>query len=265
MRRGRTVTGFVICTLIGIPLMGFLALETVPASGLYPLPPSCDKQIIPSKNDRLGYRARGGWCEGRCIRQLSSTSLLSLISFTSGAAGIDPAKSRELMVRWDPAPANQVALQVNAVGTRTCYRLDADLPMNSAGFRWSTEIMAAVGLDSSEIAVLGRAGHAGTSGADLFIPVQVSGANPVRSTMGSLRVGILPTRRYKEMYVTLTKEGEHHPIVDAQPLRRGYYPEHRPIIYELPSSVPRRTVLQLFVTGTYERGDHTMRSFLFIP
>ena len=121
-----------------------LSVQAVTAIGQ---PLQCEP-LAPQKN-ALGYRLRGGYCEGLFVQDTSSSvRLKALVALSPAASGV-----AQTMRAVPLAPSGNYRIRVQSLDSRIHYQLDAIIPA-SGSFSWPAELIDRAALRRTDLAPL---------------------------------------------------------------------------------------------------------------
>jgi hypothetical protein len=181
----------------------------------------------------LGYRDRGGRCEGIYIKEVGSTALL-VASFTESFENYQVQSGQPLQVEWDnPPDAGPVRLRAQSLRRRLYYRMDSEQPAGSASFRWPSDVLASLNILKNDVGLVGTTRMTlGQTTRDVLVPLRIRQQSaPVRT--GRYRLVLLPGAELQEVFISLAKPGPNGLpkvfIKDGVKLGYGFYPAERGI------------------------------------
>ncbi len=224
----------------------------------------CDPGLMGSSKSPAAYRLRGDRCEGQYALQVSSTQI-RLASMVE-AFEYDPEDGSPLRIAWDRGGArgDVVRLQAQSLRPKTYYRMDTQVNAPDSSYDWPPEVLAAVGLLSDEVGVLGWT-HFDDQAHKVHLPLNVSqGKSPERGN--EYRLAIVPEHRLRDIFITLTPIDEQGkagiPVFGKRPLTDGYYPAKQATVFYLDK--PRTTGLyEVGIECTIMSGGSISTSFRF--
>jgi hypothetical protein len=231
----------------------------------------CDPSLAPSINYPFKYINRGDRCEGVYIQLVGSTTL-TMLSFTASFGEFDPKTGEPLAIGWPPPP-NASDVQLRALTTRPhlYYRMDTRVRADKTGYRWPTDVLAAVGLRRADIGLMGWTQLVvGGSGQEVLLPLSASQGNPLSSTgKRAYTLVVQPAAQLSELYITVTRlasDGAAERVV--QPTRElgyGYYPADN--VIEIPIEAPTQRGVYAVQLGAKLRsgGVSTLRTLFYAP
>ncbi|MEC5398461.1 hypothetical protein [Uliginosibacterium sp. H1] len=233
MHAHRSAASFVASLLCAALLASPLAVDAQPAN----VPPRCDPLLPSSAGDPLGYRKRGDRCEGRYIREVSS-STLAVVSFVESTVTVDRAAKAPLNLSWRaPAAADNVRLRAQSLTRRVYYRMDAERPARAGAYAWPTSLLASLDPPAAEFGLLATTPmKLGDVQRDVHLPLRAAheGAPAVTATP---RLVVVPGGELDELFVSLTEvDATGRPgrtLRRSEPLGLGYYPAQRPVTVPL--------------------------------
>lgn len=194
---------------------------------------SCDPALAKLSNGELGYRDRGNRCEGLYIKEVGSTSL-QIASFTESFGPLNTKSGKPLLIEWDKPPGNNtVRLRAQGIKHKLYYRMDSFQPKENTSFNWSTNILASLHIQKSDIGIIGTSQYtAGSLQKDLYIPLRITQEGQVAHS-DTCNLVLQPGVELKEVYISLAPlQADGHQgkfIKDGEKLGYGYYPAERSI------------------------------------
>jgi hypothetical protein len=224
----------------------------------------CDPQLLQRSTDPNAYRLRGDRCEGIYIQEVGGSPLF-VASWTETFADYDPLSRQPLQIDWDPLPgADAVRLRAQGLRRRLYYRMDAVRPAGSKSFKWPSDLLAGLGINRSDLGVLGIA-HVNAGGAerDVYLPLRITQSARAARNDGYQLV-ILPGVELREVFLTLASfhAGKATILKNAVPLGYGYYPADRAV--EIPiSRVPANGLYHLEIGATLRTGGASTAELWF--
>ena len=227
-------------SLIGRLWLAALALVATSSAAA---PSHCDPSLAPSTNHPFGYAEHGDRCEGVYIQAVGGT-MLALRSFTAAFNALDPTSAEPLVIEWPAPPGTRdVYLRALSMQRRLFYRMDTGVRTGSTGYRWPTNVLAAVNLKRADIGLLGWTRLAvGGAEQDVFLPLTANQSKPGAST-GPYTLLVRPAAELGELFLTVTRLApDGSPSGTLQPARElgyGYYPAENAIEVTIDAPVER--------------------------
>jgi hypothetical protein len=224
----------------------------------------CDPSLEPSAADPWGYRARGDRCEGIYAQPVAGTPLI-VASFTERFDGFDPDSTASLVLRWPATGSGEVRVRAVALRRRLYYRMDATRPATTGAWEWPTDLLAALELGRSELAVVAWTQRlAGDRERDIHLPLRI-GDGAAGEALTAYALVVVPQVELTEVYVTVSRmDGDGRPVDflrDESPLGYGYYPADRPI--EIPIARPEEPGLYRVQIGARIRAGGSLAGELW--
>jgi hypothetical protein len=210
--------------------------------------------------DGYDYQFRGDRCEGRCHYRLANTTDLHFVSLGPAIDSYEQNR-RTLTVSWEPfAASSDITLSITSPTSRTCYQMDTTLPMQRMAFRWPRYIMTDLGIELGDLAVTG---YIRTSTGFAMYPVHLDSTR--RAISRSYTLGLVPTRLFTELYITIVDASQQRRLVEQQPIGRGFYAPGMVVLIPLPANLPRERALHLGVLGRSPSGDAVGWTDILLP
>ena len=196
----------------------------------------CDRTLSSPPDDVQGYRARGDRCEGRYLRNVTSTTLWP-VSFTEVFEPFDASKDKVVQVTWPIRPRmKEVALRAESVKRRVYYRMDTRRPAVDRKFSWPTDVLWALGMASGDLGVLAWTTEPVASVSRVvYLPVRVTRAATAQSGTGYV-LSLMPGIQLEELSTALlhvSDDGRETVVRPLTPLQLGYYPALRAVSLKL--------------------------------
>lgn len=246
--RAGLIAGFTLCAL---------TFPAVLAAQVSPCDPSVERN---AKGGSLGYQPRGDHCEGLYATDVAAT-MMWVASLTVAFDEYDLNSTAPLDVRWSAPQGKATHLRAHGIKRDLYYRMDSPRATGTDSWQWPTDVLAAQGIERSDIGVLGWVDESvGGVEYELFVPVSVTlpGAIQASSGTGRYEMIIVPNVRLEEVYVSLAQvdavgkrpEGEY--IKKQEALGQRVYPTQRPIKIQL-SEFTESGIYLVEITAT--RGD----------
>jgi hypothetical protein len=210
----------------------------------------CDPTLPSPPNDAQGYRARGDRCEGRYLRNVTSTTLWP-VSFTEVFEPFDASKDKILQVTWPAGPGmKEVALRAESVKRRVYYRMDTRRPAGDRTFSWPTDVLWALALASRDVGVLAWTTE---PVADVprvvYLPLRVTRAAAAATASTGYVLALMPGIQLEELSTALLHVGDdglETVVRPLSPLQLGYYPALRAVSLKLAKDdLPARGVYRI--------------------
>jgi hypothetical protein len=215
-----------------------LVLAASALAGAAPASTVCVPELLGDSASPLAYRQRGDRCEGIYAQQVGKLTL-EVRSLVASFEPFDPATQGELEVAWSAPPeagGRRVRLRALSLMPRTYYRMDA--AATGGAYRWPTELLAALGLTRSDLAVAGwlELAGAGSPLHEVYLPLRI-GRPAAPPPEEGYQVTFVPGERLEEVAVTLTRlDGEGRTAATLrqdEELGYGYYPSNQPTTFAL--------------------------------
>jgi hypothetical protein len=208
----------------------------------------CDPALIGNTGNPLGYRDRGGRCEGLYVKQVASTTLL-VASLTQSVEQFNPEQAKPLLVEWDKTPGNgTIRLRAQGIRRRLYYRMDALRKSGETTFSWPSNVLASLNIGRDDLGVLASTQYqVGDQLREVYIPLRIRQDGEVQPSQ-SYKLTLLPGVELTEVYVSLARvapDGRSKQFLkDGEKLEYGYYPAERGI------AIP--------ISGLKEKGTYYM-------
>lgn len=253
LRAFRRSVSFVIFTL---PLC-CLSLSAQTAKNM------CDPGLKPRPEGEIGYRDRGGRCEGLYVQEVSGDAL-EVVSFTTEFKDFPFRQDSPLVLTWPQAGHADVRLRASGLKRELYYRMDSLLPAGTTSYQWPSDILSRLGLSENNIGILGWTDDAfGTSKGKLYLPLQLhQQAGASVQTADSYKIALLSNVELEEVYVSLyplDRDGHKGKAIRSNSkLDQGFYPADRPIYFRIPFSELQAAGVNLFalaVGAELKNGD----------
>jgi hypothetical protein len=202
----------------------------------------CDPAIErTAKGGSLGYQSRGDHCEGLYATDVAAT-MMWVASLTAVFDDFDLSSPDPLEVKWSAPEGRPTHLRAHGIKRDLYYRMDAPRQPGSDSWNWPTDVLAAQGIERSDIGVLGWVEEqVGGVEYELFVPLNVTrpGTMAASGGSGSYELVVVPNVRLEEVYVSLARvpavgsqpDGEY--IKKQEPLGQRIYATQRPIKIQL--------------------------------
>jgi hypothetical protein len=238
--------------------LSFLSFAAPLAAQDSPCDPAVERN---AKGGSLGYRSRGDHCEGLYATDVAAT-MMWVASLTVAFAEYDLSSTAPLHVSWSAPQGKLTHLRAHGIKRDLYYRMDLPRATGTDSWQWPTDVLAAQGIERSDIGVLGWVDESvGAVEYELFVPVSVTlpGTMQASSGAGSYEMIVVPNVRLEEVYVSLAKvdtvgdrpEGEY--IKKQEALGQRVYPTQRPIKIQL-SEFTEPGIYLVEVTATRSDG-----------
>ena len=196
----------------------------------------CDPAIERNaRRGQLGYQSRGEHCEGLYETDVAALPIW-VASLTQVFSPYDLNSTDPLVISWEPPAGDGLNLRAHGIKRNLYYRMDA--PGRAGGaFEWSTDVLAAQGIERDDIGVLGWSTHS-SDGAqhNVLVPVRVAqGGREAGTGTEGYELVLVPNVRLNEVFVTLAAvsgPGEYPQgsyIKDREPLGQVVYATQQPI------------------------------------
>jgi hypothetical protein len=227
---------------------------------------NCDPSLLKNTASPLGYKDRGGRCEGLYINQVGATTLL-VVSFTESFASFNLQTDSSLRVTWDPPPGNGgFRIRAQGIRRRLYYRMDTYQPPLKRSFTWPLAILSSLNILRSDLGVVGTVQvMVGQTLRDVYIPLRILQHGESKH-IPSYVLGLLPGVELTEVYISLSKVGsDGQPaklIRDGEKLGYGYYPSERSI--DIPvTGLTETGIYYMEIGATLKNGGTTTVSCWF--
>jgi len=227
---------------------------------------NCDPSLLKNTASPLGYKDRGGRCEGLYVNQVGATTLL-VVSLTESFEPYNLHSDSALQIGWDPPPGKgMLRIRAQGVRRRLYYRMDTYQPSLKKSFTWPLAILSSLDIVRGDLGVVGTVPVAvGPALQDVYIPLRISQNGESRHT-GSYTCVLLPGVELTEIYISLSKTGpDGRPakvIKDGEKLGYGYYPSERSI--EIPvSGLTEAGIYYMEIGATLKNGGTATVAYWF--
>ncbi len=193
----------------------------------------CDPSLPRGVDDPHAYRMRGDRCEGIYVREVSGDEL-RIASFTRWVSDFDPTRRDVLRIAWTPVSGDGgLQLRALSLARRSHYRMDTTRAMDSGGYAWRTDVLAARGLRRDNIGLVGTTRVAvGQTLRQVMLPLRVD-ARPADAANDRYRLIVIPQAELAGLYLRvdpLAAIGTPGPWTgDAREQGLGYYPAERAV------------------------------------
>jgi hypothetical protein len=221
---------------------------------------ACREELFRSsnRNDPWGYKVRGNRCEGRYIQP--SGSYLQVVSLTQFFESYEFGAAKELIVEWNSSLKKPFFIRAFGIKPDLYYRMDTSIPPGENLYRWPSDVLEALQINSDEVGVLGWIEmKIGNTFRHIHIPLIVRQRKAVAGHR-SCEVVFQSASRLTEAYYRLKKmdsEGQMiRMIVDGRPLKHGFYPPMQGIKFEL-GEIPEQSLYLLEITAIQQSGVHS--------
>jgi hypothetical protein len=222
----------------------------------------CDPLLISEENTANGYQMRDNRCEGIYIREVSSSSAITLVSFVDSLDfTLDTAS--DLQVSWnlpdDTSNSNTVIADTETIRLRSesvvrklYYRMDTRVSINKGFYDWPTNVLTGLDLTKEKIGVFSwlpvtfnSQNSTEAVKRDVYFPPLIvqqgksaSTSCPKDPPSGAkcYQIQVIPQKDLDELsyYVANSPEGyPNETVIDKKALEYGYYPSGRPIVFPL--------------------------------
>ena len=190
----------------------------------------CDPGLPTEERNPHAYRNQPGGhpdrCEGMYVQEVAASDSLRLASFASSLSDFSPETAAAIEIGWGDVPGDSVHLRAQGFG-RLYYRMDTELPRDPP-FRWSTSVLAALGIEGKDLGILGwTTMNVGGREERVYLPLTV-GRSPDAAETGRYQLEIEPAQELEEIYLSVVRadrEGEPVEFLrDQEALGYGYYP-----------------------------------------
>lgn len=203
----------------------------IPFGALHSAQSNCDPKLKQITDSALGYRERGGRCEGLYIENVGLTPLL-IASLTESFEKYDASNAKPLYVEWNPPPGSaQIQLRAQGLNPRLYYRMDTTQPAGSNSYTWPSDVLASLGLQKNDIGVAGRY-PVGQTERYVYVPLRLSQTQRGVRNRGYM-LALLPGMELQEVFITLALTGpDGKPktyLKNREKLGYGFYPADRRI------------------------------------
>ena len=208
----------------------------------------CDKSLVASRQNPLGYRLRGDRCEGLYAQDVSG-STLHLVSMTESFEDYDATQGKELSVTWSAQPAATVWLRAQGLKRRLYFRMDTTLPSGHRSYVWPTGLLASLQIQKRDLGVLGWFERdIGGIRQRVYSPLRISQRHAPVPT-DSYKVVLLPGRQLSRVYVSLAPVKEDGRLGsflrNAELLPNAPYQSEQPIVIPVRPRMPGLYYLEI--------------------
>jgi hypothetical protein len=228
----------------------------------------CDRTLPSPPDDAQGYRERGDRCEGRYLRNVTSTTVWP-VSLTEVFEPFDASRDKALQVSWPAVDAGikEVALRAESVKRRVYYRMDTRRPAADRKFSWPTQVLWALEMTSGDLGVLASTSLPVASVPRVvYLPARVTRGATAQPGAG-YSLALMPGIELEELSTGLVRvgdDGRETVLRPLMPLRYGYYPALRAVSIELPKNAfPARGVYRIELVARLA-GSGASRSELWL-
>ena len=227
----------------------------------------CDERLKKNDQDPLAYKMRDHRCEGIYIKQVATSSLLSIASFTRAFEHYDLSTGNPLLVEWALPVANKdIRLRARSLKRKLYYQMDSHQPGDVNSFSWPIEFLSQKQIASNSLGIIGSVNIAiAHSSRKILIPLRVKQTETPLTDKYQLIV--VPNVKLSEIYISIADTNQAGElgnfIIDEKPLAYGYYPAGRAIEYTLPeldaSGVYYLEIAAVISSG----GSSTLKSWFY--
>ena len=228
----------------------------------------CDPALPSPSDDAQGYRERGDRCEGRYLRNVTSTTLWP-VSLTEVFEPFDASRDRALQISWPVVDAGikDVSLRAESVKRRVYYRMDTHRPAADRKFSWPTQVLWALEMTSADLGILASTSLPVASVQRVvYLPARVTRGATAQPGAG-YSLALMPGIELEELLIGVTRvgdDGSETVLRPLMPLRYGYYPAMRAVSVELPKDAfPARGVYRIELVARLA-GSGASRSELWL-